>query len=222
MDGLKKTVKRILRSLLPGGMLRLTIRWHAARYVRRLDVPLDPSRKTVLILNHFYDQDVRALGLANRQFNLVVIDTVTLFRGAKIFFNKDIQGLHAPYATADPALVKLYREECRHIFELLDRKFKAGLIVSASDVFYWVREFITVAREKGVRTVILDKEGTLSPHDFFTEAERIKTNAPFMSDHIFVWSERQREFWKRVGVVDDAITVVGQARSDLLHREKRT
>ena len=221
MDGLKRTVKRFLRAVLPWSLLRLIYRWHAARYIRRLSVPLDPARKTVLVLNHFYDQDVRALELANTRFNLVPIDTVTLFRGVKIFFSRDVQGLHVPYATADPELVTVYRRECLLIFDRLDRKFGVGLIVSPSDIFYWVREFIVVARERDVRTVVLDKEGTLSPHDFVTEAARIRVNAPFMSDHIFVWSDRQREFWKRIGVDDEAITVVGQARSDLLYRERR-
>lgn len=221
MDGLKNTIKRFLRAVFPWNVLRLIYRLRAAWYIRHLNAPLDPGRKTILVLNHFYDQDVRALELANKQFNLVSIDTVTLFRGAKIFFNADIQGLHAPYATADPGLVELYREECRRLFKQLDRKFRAGLIISASDIFYWVREFITVAREQGVPTVILDKEGTLSPHDFYNEAERIRTNAPFMSDHIFVWSDRQKEFWKRIGVAGGDITVIGQARSDLLYREQR-
>jgi hypothetical protein len=221
MDGLRKALKHLLRIVLPWSALRLIYRRHAYRYIRRLRVTLDPSRKTVLVLNHFYDQDVRALILANDRYNLVPIDTVTLFRGAKIYFNPDIRGLHAPYGTADPDLVAKYREECRRIIEQLDRKLNLGVIVSASDIFYWIRELIVVARERGIRTVILDKEGTLSPHDFYAEADRIRTNAPFMSDHIFVWSERQKEFWKRIGVDDGAITVVGQARSDLLHRERR-
>ena len=181
MDGLRKALKRLLRIVLPWSALRLIYRLHAYRYIQRLRVKLDPSRKTVLVLNHFYDQDVRALGLANDRYNRVPIDTVTLFRGAKIYFNREIQGLHAPYATADPNMVAEYRKECRRIIELLDRKLNIGVIVSASDIFYWIRELIVVARERGIRTVILDKEGTLSPHDFYTEAERIRANAPFVS-----------------------------------------
>jgi hypothetical protein len=221
MDGILRLLKRFLRMVLPWGVLRLIYRWHAYWYLRGLQVNLDPARKTIVVLNHFYDQDIRALALANREYNLVSIDAVTLFRGAKMFFSPEVRGLLVPYAEADPVMVERYRIECRCLLDRLDRKIKVGLLVSASDLFYWVREFIAVARERGIGTVILDKEGVISPHDFHSEAERIRTKAPFMSDHIFVWSDRQREFWKHAGVDESLITVTGQARSDLLHSERR-
>jgi UDP-N-acetylglucosamine 2-epimerase len=81
---------------------------------------------------------------------------------------------------------------------------------------------IAVARDRGMATVVIDKEGTIAPHDFDAEAKRIKDFAPFMSEHIFVWSERQREFWGKAGVDNGRITVIGQPRSDLLHHERHS
>ncbi|RKX24439.1 MAG: hypothetical protein DRP45_08190 [Candidatus Zixiibacteriota bacterium] len=221
MERVSKLTKRILRWLLPWQVLHIVYRRHALRYLKNLSVSIDPNRKTIVVLNHFFDQDVRALSLANKDYNLVVIDTVTLFRGAKIFFDEDVRELHVPYDTADPSLIARYRRECELIFDHLRKEVNVSLIVTASDIFYWVREFIGVARDRGVKTVVLDKEGTLSPYDFEAEARRIREFAPFMSDHIFVWSERQREFWNRIGVTDERISVIGQPRSDLLHCEQR-
>jgi len=57
----------------------------------------------------------------------------------------------------------------------------------------------------------------ISPHSFESEAERIRKYAPFMSDHIYVWSERQRRYWEKIGIKKELITVIGQPRSDLFH-----
>ena len=163
IDGLKRLIKGVLSRWLPWSVRRLIYRKLAIRYIRSLPVALDRTRKTIIVLNHFFDQDVRALALANKRFNLVPIDTVTLFRGAKIFFDEDVRELEVRYAGADPARVARYRDEYQRIFDLLNEKLTVDLVVTASDVFYWVREFIAAARHRGVKTVVLDKEGTLSP-----------------------------------------------------------
>lgn len=220
MDSLKKAIKRLARSILPWSIRRLIYRRLAHRYIAKLDVPRDSSRKTILIVNHFFDQDVHALSRANRNYNLVVIDAPRLFRGARLFFSEAVQKLMAPYDSTDPRCLSKYRRECGLILENLVERFDPALIVTPSDVFYWIRELIVVARDRGIATVVIDKEGTISPYDFDAEANRIKNYAPFMSEHIFVWSERQREFWGKVGVDTAGITVIGQPRSDLLYHER--
>jgi sugar-specific transcriptional regulator TrmB len=222
MDSLKKAIKLLARSILPRSIRRLIYRRLANRYIAKLHVALDSSRKTILIVNHFFDQDVHALTRANKNYNLVVIDAPRLFRGAKLFFSEAVQGLMAPYNKTDSRCLGEYRRECELILENLVRRFDPALIVTPSDVFYWIRELIAVARDRGIATVVIDKEGTISPYDFDAESRRIKNVAPFMSEHIFVWSDRQREFWGKVGVDGAKITVIGQPRSDLLHHERRS
>ncbi len=214
-------LKTIISRIVPWTVKRFVYRFLAVRYITSLKRPSDRTKKTLVILNHFFDQDVRALNLSNERFNLVVIDTVTLFRGAKIFFDRDIRELHSPYDHADKKFVALYRKECQLYFNHLKEQTGCDLIVTASDIFYWIREFIAIAREQSVETVVLDKEGTLSPHDFVAEAERIAKSAPFISSHIYVWSERQKEFWTRIGAKKEQISIIGQPRSDLLHKERR-
>lgn len=93
--------------------------------------------------------------------------------------------------------------------------------MTASNIFYWVREFIRAARETDVKTVVPDKRRILSPLYSPAQAKRIREFAPIMSGHIFVRSERQRKFWNSIGVDDPEITVIGQPRSDLLFRERQ-
>lgn len=209
----------LIRRILPRAITKRLYRQMALRYINSIDVPLVQDRKTILVLNHFYDQDIRALIRANKDYNLVAIDAPTLFKGAKIFFREDIQALNAPYKDEHLRNLQEYRQECTILFEALRKKFGVDLLVTASDIFYWVRELIGVARERGVKTVVLDKEGLISPSSFDAAAKRIRAFAPFISDHIFVWSERQRSFWQKIGVAAEDISVIGQARSDLFYQE---
>ncbi|MCX6834626.1 MAG: hypothetical protein NTW07_05750 [candidate division Zixibacteria bacterium] len=220
MDSLKKAIKLLARSILPWSIRRLIYRQLAYRYIAKLPGPRDSARKTILIVNHFFDQDVHALTRANKNYNLVVIDAPRLFRGARLFFSEAVQGLMESYDKTDPRCLSEYRRECELILENLGKRFDPALIITPSDVFYWIRELIAVARDRGIATVVIDKEGTISPYDFDAEASCIKNFAPFMSEHIFVWSERQREFWSKVGVDNARISVIGQPRSDLLHHER--
>jgi len=214
-----RIAKAAARTFLPWESRRRVYRWLAQRYVDALKPRFDRTRSTILLINHHYGQDIRALQLANRDYNLLVVHADQLFRGAKIFFAEEVRRLTAPYPGDGDEMAVKYREECRWMFQRLRARYGVNVIVTASDVFYWVREFIRAAAAQGVRTVVLDKEGLRSPYGFREEALRVQRLAPFMSDHIFVWSERQRQFWMRTGVEEGRITVIGQPRSDLLFAE---
>jgi hypothetical protein len=213
-------LKSSIRRMLPRPLARRYYRRQAVRYIDNLDINVDPPRKSLLIINHYYDQDIRALKLANDAYNLVVVDGPELFKGGKIYFSDDVMRLRAPYDDTPAARRAGFREYSRGIFERLVDRVPFSLIITASDNFWWVREFIAIGRERGIKTVVLDKEGTRSPYAVRGETERIRRMAPFMSDHIFVWSERQRNFWREAGVEDTDITVIGQPRSDLFFRER--
>ncbi|MCK5126025.1 MAG: hypothetical protein KAR42_07200 [candidate division Zixibacteria bacterium] len=193
-----------------------------AKYINDLKVDIDPRKKTIIALNHFYDQDLRALQKANTEYNIVIIDAPRLVRGAKLYYSDPVIALTAPYTDEPKSNRKNWNRECEYIFNLLEKKFSCDLIITGSDVFWWVRELIHVAREHDTKTIVLDKEGIRTPYAFIQEAKRIKDFTPFISDHIFVWSERQKRFWKNAGAADTDITIVGQPRSDLFFSEKRT
>ena len=218
---MKARLKRFIRWLLPREVSRRIYRRQADRYLNNLRLDYDPSRKTLLLLNHYWDQDIRALSQANRHYNLIVVDAPTLFKGAKLFFSPDVVHIRKAYDSEPSENRRRYREECRYIFQQLYERYHIDLIVTANDNYYWVREFIGVAHDNGVVTVMLDKEGFLTPHTFDHQAERIKELFPCICDRIYVWSERQKCYWQKVGVAAPNISVIGQPRSDLFHTEKQ-
>jgi len=214
-------IAHTVKALLPRPLLNRLYRRRAHNYIARQNPRYDPHKKTILAINHFYDQDLRALKFACVDYNFVVADGPTLARGARLFFPEDVIQLNAPYESTPNADRLAWHAECRIMFQALDEKFHISLMLLPSDTFWWVRELIAVAREHGVKTVVIDKEGIISPYDFDAAADRISRMAPFISDHIFVWSERQKRFWNKIGVPDDRITILGQPRSDLFYAEHR-
>lgn len=215
---LKKIGGAIFHIALPLIIKKKIYRYLSLQYINKINISIDKDRKTILAFNHHFDQDIKALAQANTEYNFVDIHCSTLFKGAKQFFSEEVQGLMTPYSSENPVNLAEYRQECEVIFSALRDKFGVNLVVTASDNYYWIRELIAVARKHGVKTIVLDKEGLISPYDFGALVKRIHSNAPFMSDHIFVWSERQRDFWSMAGAKIEDITVIGQPRSDLFFR----
>ena len=213
----KHLVGVIVRKILPKKLAKLIYRRLALKYILSLDCQIFKDKKTILMINHFYDQDIDALRRANTDYNIVVVQSAILFKGAKIFFDKSTQALESPYPKESDNNIIQYRNECAIIFKTLNTRFSIDLIVTPADNYYWIREFIMAAKEQKIKTVVYDKEGLISTHDFEAESSKIRRFAPLISDHIFVWSNRQQQYWEKAGVNHSNITVVGQARSDLFH-----
>lgn len=212
---LSRRAKELAKRVVPEAVIRRYHRYLRLSYVRSLRPEYDPSKKTILALNHYYDQDLRALALANTEYNLVVVNAPAMFFGANRFFSLDVVQILAPYESEPEINRLMFRGECQRLFETIVERFRLSLVITANDNFFWVREFIAIAREHGVKTVVLDKEGTISPHSYEAEAKRGREFTPFVSDHVFVWSERQKAYWEKRQVPSDRITVLGQPRSDL-------
>ncbi len=214
-------LKELFRRVVPRKMVRRIYRQMALGYIGGLSVEYDPSLKTILVINHYYDQDLRALQNANKRFNIIVVDFEILFKAGRLFFSKAVMGLTAAYDSEPEENRRDYRQECRVIFDEIDRRFHPDLILTPADTFAFIREFIAVGHENNISTVVYDKEGTLSPYGFRAVADWKKRFAPHISDHVLVWSERQREFYKSIGVAHEDIAIVGQARSDLFFTEHK-
>ncbi len=188
-------------------------------YLRSVQLEIDPQKPTVVVLNHFFDQDCRALRLAASDFNLVVLDAPTLMKGAHLYFITRVVELAAPYQSEKPTSRERWRKECEGIWSVIKERWNPTWIVASNDNFYWIREFIPVAQSHGCKIAVLDKEGTISPHSWHFEVERARAFAPSISDLVCVWSQRQAEFWRRIGVPSERITIVGQPRSDLWYSQ---
>ena len=218
---MKLTIKKLAKKLLPREAKIRFYRQAGLRYLRSIPVPRAKDRPTVIVFNHFFDQDVHAMQYGEKTLNYVVVDAPRLFRGARLFFGEDVKCLLAPYDSEPLENRTAYRRECEVFFNLIQSRFSPSAIVLTADNFYWARELVALARERDVRVAVVDKEGVITPHYFTVGADRYKRYAPFMSDQIFVYSDRQRDYWQEAGVTPDHISVIGQLRSDLFFRERR-
>ncbi len=64
-------LKRVIRWFLPMNVTRRIYRRQAKRYVDNLVFNVDPQKKTLLAINHFYRADLHALANVNNLYNMV-------------------------------------------------------------------------------------------------------------------------------------------------------
>lgn len=220
MKTIVRMVRRMLRLFMPAVVQRRLYDYLSIRYARSLPRPGPSSRPNLLVIDHFFGQDVRALRNCDGGYNLAVVDFNRYFKSGRLYFPDSVLALEEPYESTRADVREKYRAFCRSLLEATLQRFEINAILTPSDCYISIREFILAAREQGIPTFVIDKEGTISPYSFELHVDRIRTMVPFISDHIFVWSQRQRDFWKRIGVTDERISIVGQARSDLFFAEK--
>jgi len=209
-------VVAVLRPLTPVAARKVYHRHKRLKYIEGLNVSIDLSRRTILAINHHCDQDYEAITAINRRFNIVEVVAGTLFMGSSNYFTDEVEFIHAPYDSEPESNRRAYRLESQLIYDRLRRRFPFDLIIVPNDNYFFLRELIDIAHGDGIPTVILDKEGTITPHSYHSESKRAREFTPLVADHVFVWSHRQKSFWQEKGVAADKITVVGQPRSDLL------
>jgi hypothetical protein len=210
------TLKRLIRPVVPMPVIQAYHRRKRLAYIAGLQCDIDPKRKTILAVNHHCDQDYAAITVANDRFNILEVMANTLFLGSSNYFTDEVEGIRAPYSQEPADHLRSYRRESRLIFDKLRERFPIDVILVPNDNYFFIRELIDIARMNGVPTVILDKEGIITPHSYYAESKRARDFTPFVADHIFAWSYRQKDFWMEKEVSADRITVVGQPRSDLL------
>ncbi|MFA5114015.1 MAG: CDP-glycerol glycerophosphotransferase family protein [Candidatus Margulisiibacteriota bacterium] len=184
------------------------------------------GRLPILIINHHFDQDIAALRHAlNGRPDAAVIQTIApndLYALARCYLPDSASDF---YGYVDPALAAgkaALRALLVGVLRTLKKRRPRLVFVSPSDQFFWIREFVAACKAVGLPFIVLDKEGTISPLFYETQAELIKRYMPPICDYVLVWSERQKEYYRRSGFPDPAgITVVGQPRSDFWNQPER-
>jgi hypothetical protein len=171
----------------------------------------------LLVLDHFYDQDIDALTRALRDDEEIRVLSyqVLRFEALRVFPESVATGLEA---FADPANATNRQRYAAVLRELLEDEFTTwpfDAFVAPSDVFFYVRAAPEACHALGVPFLVAQKETTISPHTMREHAERVRRLAPPVADHMTVCSEHHKEFWVRAGADADAITVTGQPRFDL-------
>lgn len=177
----------------------------------------------ILIINHHYDQDIEAIVNGCKDCcEFFVIDAMPTYNQAFLFFRTDDErdGI-IPYSKLNRRIIQGYRKVARKIYNDIYSVFSFDAILMPSDSFWWVREFLEVAHDKRIPRIVLDKEGMVSPYYYEVHSQQILERYPFMSDHLLVWSERQKNFWMKSGVAPEHIDVLGQPRSDFFFNKDR-
>ena len=172
-------------------------------------------RLRVLAMDHFFDQDLRALeahpGLDVRRFPYQRLRNHAL----RLLGDDVARGLHAYNSAALGAARGRYAawlaREVRRLY--LERAF--DVLVLPSDTFFYVRTLPAAAHRLGLPVVVVQKETTISEATMDVFSEEVKAQAPFVSDYMTVCSERQKAFWVRAGARAERIEVTGQPRFDI-------
>lgn len=176
------------------------------------------ARLNILVINHFFDGEIEALEKTLAEFpgmSLFAITPEPFFSQAIYLFPDELAAANIPYDAPELAAQRTqYRAHCERLFDRLHRSYPFDCVLTPSDCFYWLREFIAAARARGVPTLVADKEGTITGRSFLTEPLRIRQMMPPVADRFLVWSERQAEFWRQAGVREDMIFISGSSRSD--------
>ncbi len=172
-------------------------------------------RLRVLAMDHFFDQDLRALE-AHPSLDVRRFPYQRLRNHALRLLGDDVaRGLHAYNSAALGAARGRYAawlaREVRRLY--LERAF--DVLVLPSDTFFYVRTLPAAAHRLGLPVVVVQKETTISEATMHVFSEEVKAQAPFVSDYMTVCSERQKAFWVRAGARAERIEVTGQPRFDI-------
>ncbi|MEO8899527.1 MAG: hypothetical protein ABI352_12195 [Candidatus Dormibacter sp.] len=169
----------------------------------------------VLALDHFFDQDLRALE-AHPRLDVRRFPYQRLRGPAMRMMGADVaSGLQA---FARPELAPARRryaawlaDEVRRLY--LERSF--DVIVLPTDTLFYVRSLPDAAHALGIPVVVVQKETTISAATMESHSALMRATAPFAADLMTVCSERHREFWLRTGAVGELLVVTGQPRFDI-------
>lgn len=173
------------------------------------------GRTRILALDHFFDQDLRALAahplLDVRRFPYqrlrnpaMRIMTEAVSDGLPGYNRPELERRRRRYAA-------WLEREVRKLY--LERAF--DILVLPSDTFFYVRSLPAAVHALGIPLVVVQKETTISADTMEAHSRLTRDEAPFCADFMTVCSERQREFWLRAGADPALIEVTGQPRFDV-------
>jgi hypothetical protein len=173
------------------------------------------GRVRVLALDHFFDQDLRALE-AHPHLDVRRFPYQRLRGPAMRMMGADVAtGLQA---FARPELAPVRRRyaawlvgEVRRLY--LERAF--DVIILPTDTLFYVRSLPQAAHALGIPVVVVQKETTISEATMESHSALMRETAPFAADLMTICSDRHRQFWLRTGADGDLLVVTGQPRFDI-------
>ena len=180
-----------------------------------------PDKKRIVIVNHFFDQDIEALKIANKDFEFIILDAKILRYVGVDLFPKEVDKYTVFNSSKVDPYKRRYKLVMNRFINKLRKKYDPIAVVSPSDGFFYIRQLVSSLQDHNLPFIVSDKEGTICPAYFVHYAKYIQDNSPLIADHILVWTQRQKEFWEKTGVDSNKIVVVGQPRSDFWKQQNR-
>jgi hypothetical protein len=179
------------------------------------------GRPRVLLINHCFDQDIAALRRAAEGAGVAarVVRYQEIRELARMHFPRDVlAGVEAYNRPSLATRRARYRRALQRWVDIVQDVWPFDVVLTPSDAFFWIREFVPEVQSRGIPIVVADKEGTISPYYFDWHAAQVRQHCPFISDQLLVWSERHAAFWQQAGAPPERIHILGQPRSDLWRR----
>ncbi len=210
-------IGKLLQLLLGDYYTDFSLWWF---FFRHTPNPTD-SRPRLLLLDHVFTQDIEALQRENQQFCFIVISAFQLRNPATVFFPPEVEQYSVYNGPAMTDRRRRWRTIMDRFVARVIKRYNIIGVIAPSDNFFYVRELIPALHDQRIPYLVIDKEGTICPAYFVHFAKYIQDNCPLLADHIFVWSERQKDFWMKTGVEASRITVTGQPRSDFWRQPDR-
>ncbi len=171
----------------------------------------------VLVLDHHFGQDIRALLLKNPGHHRVrTVSPLYFARVAERFFppvvfDADLASYHA----ADLAAARAgYRRRAFDLLFDLYRLFPFDVFLSPSDTFFYIRDVIDACHELGVPFGVIQKETGVSVASLEKHASELRRWFPFKGDWMTTCSAKSLTFWVASGAAPERVFVVGQPRFD--------
>jgi hypothetical protein len=180
---------------------------------------MDPVR--VLAMDHFSDQDLRALE-ADPRLDIRRFPYQRFRQPAIRIMGRPVaRGLHAYNSPAIAAARERYATWLTREVERLYLERAFDVVLLPSDTFFYVRSLPGAAHALGIPVVVMQKETTISVHTMEEHSREMRVEAPFIADWMTVCSERHREFWMRAGADGAVVEVTGQPRFDIYASRRR-
>lgn len=187
----------------------------------RKNTPFNNGKKSLLIINHVFEQDIEALEQVNHEYNFVIISAFTLRNVGTLLFPPEVESFKIFNSHELDPIKRRYEKILQRFVRKLKTQLHITAVVSPSDNFFYIRQLVPILQSNAIPFIVIDKEGTICPAYFTHFASYIRANCPLISDKILVWSERQKKFWIASGADHNKIEVAGQPRSDFWRDPKR-
>jgi hypothetical protein len=182
------------------------------------------DKPVLLMFDHFFDQDLKEIeSYGASRYRLVRIPAIRFRKLASQIFPEQAFG-DLGTAYGDDMLPHWQRYETLVNFEArwLVACYSPSLFIVPSDVFFYVRPLIAALKLLNVKTLVVQKETTITDFTMKEHAQEIEKWTPFMSDFMTVCSQRQKDFWVLSGANQNRIAVTGQPRFDFYLRPQAT